>query len=558
MSDATSDLIPRLAEGARTWGRAPVRHRIRVLAELGRAIFDEAEAWAERGNLAKGLGADDLEEWIVGPSPVLRTARVMKMALERLDAGRPAVSPTSVGTRPDGRVSVRVFPEEILAQLSFLGIEVEQRMLEGETERSVLARAGRAHHGPTEGGVSLILGAGNVSSIPPLDALQRIYGEGSAALVKLSPVNAWVKPHLERAFAPLIREHMVAFVEGGPEEGARLLEHPDITDAHITGSHHSHDAIVWGQGAEAEDRRHRNAPRFEKPMTSELGNVSPVAIAPFDYSEAELASLVDAVAGMVVNNASFNCNAAKMLVLAEQWAQRTTFLAALGRAFERIPTRLAYYPGAFERYDRLTAGRDGMKTFGARTETHLPWTLIEGLDAGAEDEPLFVTEPFCSILSVTTLPESEPDTFLESAARFMNERLWGRLNATVMVPDGFRRSTEGRELLDRTVSALRYGTVAINQWPAVAYALGSPAWGGHPSATLADIQSGLGWVHNAWLLEGIEKTVMSAPLRMFPRPVWYPGASGGADIGRRLLELEAQPSLLRMLRLGAAVLTRPD
>ena len=58
--------------------------------------------------------------------------------------------------------------------------------------------------------------------------------------------------------------------------------------------------------------------------------------------------------------------------------------------------------------------------------------------------------------------------------------------------------------LERAVVDLRYGTVAFNHWPALGYAFGTTPWGGHQSATLRDIQSGLGWVHNPFMLAGID------------------------------------------------------
>ena len=65
----------------------------------------------------------------------------------------------------------------------------------------------------------------------------------------------------------------------------------------------------------------QNDPVLKKSITSELGNVSPVMIVPGDYTEEELWFQARNVATMVVNNASFNCNAAKMLVTAARMGQ---------------------------------------------------------------------------------------------------------------------------------------------------------------------------------------------------------------------------------------------
>jgi len=150
------------------------------------------------------------------------------------------------------------------------------------------------------------------------------------------------------------------------------------------------------------------------------------------------------------------------------------------------------------------------------------------------------------MISETALDAVEPAAFLDAATAFMNDTLWGTLNAMIVISPRHERSAEVGGALDRAVDTLRYGTVAINHWPALAYATVSPAWGGHPSATLKDVQSGIGWVHNTYLLEGIEKTILRGPLTVFPKPVWFGDHRRVAQMGRRLLEMEKSPSWLKV------------
>jgi aldehyde dehydrogenase (NAD(P)+) len=105
--------------------------------------------------------------------------------------------------------------------------------------------------------------------------------------------------------------------------------------------------------------------------------------------------------------------------------------------------------------------------------------------------------------------------------------------------------TVGRAL-DRAVVELRYGTVAINHWPALCYGLASPPWGGHPSATLKNIQSGIGWVHNTFMLDGIDKSIVRGNLRVRPTPVWFYDNRKAVGMGRKLVEFEAAPSWLKV------------
>src|SRR5262249_62380952 len=101
-----------------------------------------------------------------------------------------------------------------------------------------------------------------------------------------------------------------------------------------------------------------------------------------------------------------------------------------------------------------------------------------------------------AVPSETSCAGTAPVQFLQAATVFMNERVWGTLNAMLIVPPSLEKDATFSAALDKTIVELRYGTVAINHWPALCYAWGTMPWGGHQSATLKDIQSGIGWVHN--------------------------------------------------------------
>lgn len=106
--------------------------------------------------------------------------------------------------------------------------------------------------------------------------MQKLFVEGSVAILKLNPVNDYIGPYLEGAFAELVADGFVRFAYGGATVGQYLVYHPDVDQIHITGAAATHDAIVWGTRRDAVARRDRNDPLLAKPITSELGNVSPV------------------------------------------------------------------------------------------------------------------------------------------------------------------------------------------------------------------------------------------------------------------------------------------
>jgi len=304
---------------------------------------------------------------------------------------------------------------------------------------------------------------------------------------------------------------------------------------------------VWGPpGPERERRKANHDPVLKKTISSELGNVSPVILVPGQFSPAQLSFTAANVASQMTNNASFNCNAAKMLVTAKGWAQKDEFLKLLKGHLSNAVVRKAYYPGAFDRYEQLTKGRKEVEKIGQPAPDQLPWTLITGLNPADADEPLFQTEPFCSILSHVELPAAEPAAFLKAATVFANETLWGTLNACIIIHPNDEKKADVAAALDKAVIDLEYGTVSINHWPALGYGFVTTPWGGHPSATLENIQSGLGWVHNTFLIEGIEKGVIRGPLMVSPKPPWFVTHTRTHEIGPKLVQMEASPSFFKL------------
>lgn len=537
-----------LQGSAESFAKLPIATKRALIRQAMDRILDVAERWVADGSRAKGIPIDSGEEWLTGPVPTMRNLRLLDETLCRIEQGHTTIADKQIRQRRDGRLEVSVFPTSGLDAALFAGFRVAQVMEPGMEFQAVKENAGAFYRDKARtGSVTLILGAGNVSSIAPTDALHKSFAEGSVCIIKMNPVNEWVGPHLEYAFKPFIDKGYMRIVYGADDVGAYLVNHPSIDAIHITGSNHTHDMIVWGPpGKEREQRLRDNSPLLKKRISSELGNVSPVAILPAQYSRGELAFMAKNVAAMITNNASFNCNAAKVLITATRWTQREQFMGKMEQALRDTPTRLAYYPGAFDRYEQLVSERDNVTKLGRAAERVLPWTILYDIDPARKDDPLFLTEPFCPIISETRLDANEPAAFVQQAAAFMNDTLRGTLNATFMVQHRMERTGEVAHALDAAIMALRYGTVTINHWAALGFAAMSPVWGGHPSSTLVDAQSGIGWVHNTLLLEGVEKSVLRGPLTVFPKPAWFADNNKTAAIGARLLALEHSPRWLKL------------
>jgi acyl-CoA reductase-like NAD-dependent aldehyde dehydrogenase len=543
--DSTPELeaaIARVKEAAPGWARASLRERSALARTLLAGVARTAGEAVRLACQAKGLSLDSPvagEEWMSGPYVNARCLRQLIESLEGLER-RGATPLGPLGRSAGGRLTARVFPMDLMDRALFMGTRADVHFQEGTTPERVAETRGRFHRAPDhDGQACLVLGAGNINAIPSTDVFTKLFTEGKTCVLKMNPVNAYLGPVYREAFGAAIERGLLAIVDGGAEVGAFLCGHPAIDEVHITGSDATHDLIVWGPpGPERTARIARNEPLLDKPIFSELGNITPVLVVPGPWDDRRLAFQAEDVAGMVTHNASFNCIAGKMLVTAKGWRDRERFLDRVASHLQAAPPRRAWYPGAAERHRRLTEGRTGVRLFPDRApEGTLPWALVPGLDAGADD-PAFRVEPFCSLLSETSVGAEDPVAFLEAAVEFANRRLWGTLAATILVhPRTLADPTTGAAV-ERAIGALRYGTVTVNVWSGYAFAFGTTPWGAHPGSPLADIQSGRGFVHNTLMLEGIEKTVLRHPAVTWPKPPFFPSHRSAHRLAARLLEVE--------------------
>ena len=123
-------------------------------------------------------------------------------------------------------------------------------------------------------------GAGNVTSLAPLDIIQKLFVEGHVVILKFNPINEYIGPYVEHAFARMADAGFVRFAYGGASVGEHLVRSPAADEVHVTGSESTYNAIVFGDGSEGAARRARNEPLLTKRITAELGNVSPVIVVP--------------------------------------------------------------------------------------------------------------------------------------------------------------------------------------------------------------------------------------------------------------------------------------
>jgi hypothetical protein len=285
--------LAELAGRKRVWAQTSIAARLQLLDEVKSATHAVAEAWAELGADKKGIAEGSPlagEEWTSGPWALLAALDNYRFTLAHLDGNRHIAGlKTRVGR--SGQTIVRVFPQSMFDRLLLSGVYADVWMEPGVTPENLsqhTAGAYREAAAARSGKVSLVLGAGNISSIAPLDVLHKLIAEHAVVILKLNPVNDYLYDLLRSALRPLIEAGYLRIVRGGIEVGQYLCNHALIEDIHITGSVISHDAIVFGTGPEGKRRKELNEPVNRRPITSELGAVCPTIVVPGPWTKADL------------------------------------------------------------------------------------------------------------------------------------------------------------------------------------------------------------------------------------------------------------------------------
>jgi len=545
--DSLAAPLARLTGGARAWSSLDAAARASVAMATARTVVAAADRWIEEAVAIKGwhetagpvgaAAATAAEETATGPLATLRLLFITARALGDIArTGMPAAAALP-------RVLHGAAAHDLGGGGAFVGVEVlpERRLFDAATfaGHSAVVRCGHqgsleaftrswreeARTRPAAGGVCLVLGAGNVTGLAPADCLGQIFEHGRAALLKLHPLHGPLARVLEEAFAPLVAAGMLEIVVGGRELAQAAVAAPAVTAVHLTGGKVTFDALVWGGPG---PRPPAARPLLTKPITCELGNVTPWIVVPGRYAPAALAHQADAVAASIVSNTSFNCIATKCLVTCRSWPQREEFLALVSRRLESQAARPAWYPGATAAWESLT-GR------AAPVDGRLPWLVRRDVDP-ERDAAWLDQEWFLPAVAEVPLAAADVDAFC-GAAGAVARRLPGTLAASVTVPDAL--AAHDRRRVDLLVEHLEYGVKAVNTWSALAYTFGSVPWGGFPGGTLADPESGIGRVHDPLFLPLVHDSILRAPLVMRSPPAWFPWHRHGERLARGLLGMYA-------------------
>jgi hypothetical protein len=526
MPDLLTDVVATLVAGAARHAATDSATRARLALATARSVVAAAPAWAEAAVTVKQAhgrvheAAARAEELATGPLVTLRLLLLTARALEEIAAtGRPRlarpprIAHQSSGSDLSSLVEVDLLPARGMFDAAiFPGHRATVRCAnQGNIDAFLETWREECATRPREGGMAVVLGAGNVTGLAVADAICQIFEHGRAAMVKLHPALEPLASVLREAVAPLVDAGLVAFVVGGADIAREAVAADAVTHVHLTGGSAAFAAV---------------AASTTKPITCELGNVTPWFVVPGRYTPAQLRFQADAIAASIANNTSFNCIATKLVVTCRSWDQRDEFVGLIRRRLESLPPRPAWYPGSAGLWQEIT----GRVTPG---DGVLPWVFRDGLRADA-DHAWITREWFVPVAGELPLEAADVEAYCSRAAALARS-LPGSLAASVTVPEYL--STRDAARADLLLEHLPFGVVARNCWSALAYSMASIPWGGYPGGTRSDPKSGIGFVHDPLLLPLVHNSIIRGPLAPRLTPPWFPWHSRGGVLARGLVDM---------------------
>jgi hypothetical protein len=420
-------------------------------------------------------------------------------------------------------------------------------------------------------GVTLVLGAGNQSSISLNDILHCIFiHPRKPVLFKHHPLRSHFLYHpYNEIFKPLIKRKLLYTVEDyGLEFTKELIQRKEITSIHLTGALSTSEAI---KKTYAQTRPELSKEDIENDVTSELGCVTPCIITPDKYTRNELKSCIKHLLFGKKMFSGSNCLATQAIILSEDWEQKELFRDMLKEEMKHSSTDPSYYPGSLDRvkeivsmYDkdrveqvispvtqncRFRYEKEEEKEFLAYNDNIKSLShpyLIECGVAGSKNynDYAIQNEAFGPILAIVEVPnnlykgsnnEMDNDDKNESELHhkdkginfltnsgipFVNDKqnIFGTLSCMLMYPSkSIFTDRQYRKLMKQNViSRLNYGTVAVNTNSFMGYAaLGyGGQWGAHPKDHRG--QSGNGYIGNGFGVKNVDKTVVYGQSLSFP------------------------------------------
>ena len=496
--------------------------------------------WATLSSEKKGIlsKSKEGEEWIGGPFACIFAIQYFIETIQNKDD-------LDKSKYDDTDKSYKVFPTKNIEKLLFPFLEGEIRFAKNLNFNQINEYRGFANRfEKIEPKITLVLGAGNVSSIPVLDALFHMIAYKSVIYLKLNPVNDYLLPIFTQVFEPFITRGFMIITQGDMQASKYLTQHDAFQQIHLTGSNYTYENIVYGKVLSDKERSLKTYPKInKKPITSELGNVTPIIVHPGNWSRSEIRHQAKKIVTAKLNNSGFNCIAAQVIVLPKDWRHTQKLKNDIKHYLKKVGDTTSYYPGSSENLNELIDTNNYEQINNLTCSTPF---LLADLDLEKEYGN---KEVWSTALYFKELSFSSYEDFAVKAIDYVNNELWGNLGVTVLIKN-FKKGTN-KLILKNYVDELKYGTVAINEWSALGFVIPSLPWGGYPGNRDNDIQSGQGYVHNSFLFESPQKGIVYSKFRISPLidPPWFITNRKAHRIFKHLTYYQATKSKINLVKL---------
>jgi len=539
--------ITKLSAHAQEWRSLPLTEKVAFLDTMIVALQDlEAE-----GHIA--ISNDSLRCQLMEPKEqavesaveALISISVIKGQLSRLRStlftlNKSGKAPAPVATRSrasedgDEQIIAKVFPLNIADKCGPQGkwtcelwLQPNKLATQG-THLMTSMKSPLVSRG--DGCCCVVLGAGNQGFLTIVDALDILFVQNETVLVKHHPLRGYQDAFMRTLFKPLLDRGFFDVVKDtSVEESTALVSHENVAHIHMTGGKPTHDAIMWGMDGLSEQRKERNEPKVAAHITSELGCVTPWIVVPALFTDTELMHQASQLAAALNANSSCNCNSPKVVLVSQAWKQRTRFISEVKKALCEMPITPPYYPGETARYNQfqkayhpnqttaLIPNSDVVKRVrvkGSESIADLPFLAIDiemEANGSCDNNYALRNEAFCPVVAFVTI-NGIPDTpsFLKTAPLICNEHIFGTLSCTVVLHPSVEKKWENE--CETFFAHLKYGTICVNAWSALGYAIDTGSWGAYPGEDPRDIESGIGFVRNTLMFDHVQKSVVRSPL----------------------------------------------
>ncbi len=482
------------------------------------------------------------EEWLGGPfASVLATQYYIKSLTNDDDLTEKKYN--------SEENSYKVFPNNFIERITFPFIDAKVIFNKSMSFDDINKYRGFSKRYDIDPSITLVLGAGNFSSIPYLDVLYHLITRKSVILLKLNPVNEYLKPVFEKVFQNFIERGYIIVTTGNIDESKYMATHQGINYIHLTGSDKTFEDIVYGRELTDKERKSKSLSKINnKPITSELGNVTPIIIHPGKWTTSDIKYQARKIVTAKLNNNGFNCIAAQVVVLPDGWGQTETLIKYVKHYMSKAKERKAYYPESIERLEKLEKDKGYERVNALSCVTP---HLTREIKAYSKFE---IDEVWSSTIYFKKIEYSSIEDFAHKAIAYCNNELWGNLGVSVIIKDHDRKFN--KHITNLYIDELRYGTVAINEWAAIGYIIPQLPWGGYPGNKDNDIQSGQSVVHNSMLFESPLKGVVNTKFRISKiiDPPWFVTNKKARRLFKNLTYYQINNSNINFLKLIFAAL----